>query len=105
MLFSKFLDSMFYVLHSNLYIDFFFVKILVYTVYTELIDLRDWLIGVLDRVRALDELMETCERLPFEFLREQCRVATDALQTANLGLILLELQLKVKINSFKLFSF
>lgn len=66
-----------------------------YTVYTEIIDLRDWIIGALERVRALEDLMETCERLPFEFLRENCRVATETLQTANLGLILLELQLKV----------
>lgn len=66
-----------------------------YSVYKEIIDLRDWLIDVLDRVRALEDLMETCERLPLAFLREQCRVATETLQQANLGLILLELQLKV----------
>lgn len=66
-----------------------------YTIYKEIFELRDWIIDVLDRVRALEELMETCERLPFEFLRQQCRTATETLQDANLGLTLLELQLRV----------
>lgn len=73
-------------------------------VYTEIDNLRDWLIGALDRVRALEELMESCESLPFEILRQQCRVATEAIQLVNMGLILLELQFRVKITSKTFFS-
>lgn len=64
-------------------------------VYTEIDILRDWLIEALDRVRALEELMIACENLPFEFLREPCRVATLAIQAVNMGIILLELQSRV----------
>lgn len=75
-----------------------------YTVYNEIISLRDWIIGALDRVRALEELLESCEDLPFEFLREPCRSAAGTLQQANLALILLELQFKVQLFSLTYFK-
>lgn len=59
-------------------------------------DELDWLYGVLDRIEALNQAAAACENLPLEFLRVQCRQATELLQTANLAVILIEIQLKVK---------